>query len=874
MSQKYDYDVIIAGGGMSGLLTAAAIGHYSKQNARVLVIDRNKEDEPGKKTNNGWTCGDATSKGSLEYLRKNIGISYSYPELEHPVKGVVVFSPDHQTKVLFEGEGYILNRKLLPRRQVNDAKKLGVDFIFGVSVEGLIAEDGWIRGIVGRTIEDGSVIKKTARVVIDSAGSATKLRQHLPINCKIEKEIDKDDLESTGRYIYEFDLAEEDKTWFDPDYAIIHLDQYLAPGGYCLAPDTPVICRHNLKPIQKVEVGDEVLTSMGWMPVADTNVRDYSGYLVAVTPYMLNHQIKLTPEHLVRVWNPREGEHWKRADELNMKSFDGSEDYLIVPLPQPIEPIYNLDISSYLQADENSIDHNLMESRIFSVPTRVAVVSGSSLSTSEIKYTPDKIGLTEEFLELCGWYVSNGYIDDKDIVISRLDYASERRISNLVNSLNLQKCVRTDGAAKKNVHSYSIRINSKFLSKIIGLMFGARLNAKKIPAWVHDLALNAKFAFLRGVCNYHEDGQGNKVYAERLAEYGSSYGFAIDLWLLLASIGVISSIQRKSEKGGFVVILSNQSISSKPDTDDGSDAICKMVDGRVYLKIKKIERIWYSGPVYDLNSAGDFTALFNVHNCWTFPKGKTKVNIGLGVQKSALDMRNKVYGKNDNLQSLIDQYVAANKSIRNPRQPTSENDKGNTKGNWQVPVRRHNDCMVANGYAIVGDAAWMPRPIDAGGIGPSIYSSVILGKVVAQALEANDTSEAGLWSYNIEYMKTYGYQMASFQVLRAYLQTLTNTQIDYGMKYFLSEDDVAHITRRQHPEFNRIRFLNPVMWVRILKEQRLASGLRYTAKKSQELIEHNLNFPEKPDGWFEWKKTLVRHINEAYRRLGINKVVS
>jgi flavin-dependent dehydrogenase len=42
MLATYDYDVIIAGGGMSGLLTASAIGYYSKQNARVLVVDRNK----------------------------------------------------------------------------------------------------------------------------------------------------------------------------------------------------------------------------------------------------------------------------------------------------------------------------------------------------------------------------------------------------------------------------------------------------------------------------------------------------------------------------------------------------------------------------------------------------------------------------------------------------------------------------------------------------------------------------------------------------------------------------------------------------------------------------------------------------------------
>ena len=72
---------------MSGLITAAAIGAYSKQKARVLVVDRNPPSSPGKKTINGWTCGDAVSKRSIDYISANIGINYGSPELEHKVEG-------------------------------------------------------------------------------------------------------------------------------------------------------------------------------------------------------------------------------------------------------------------------------------------------------------------------------------------------------------------------------------------------------------------------------------------------------------------------------------------------------------------------------------------------------------------------------------------------------------------------------------------------------------------------------------------------------------------------------------------------------------------------------------------------------------------
>jgi digeranylgeranylglycerophospholipid reductase len=484
---QYDYDVIIAGGGMSGLLTASAIGSYSKGSAKVLVIDRNTPDEPGKKTNNGWICGDAASKKSIQFIEKNIGIKYDYPELEHPVKGIYVYSPDHKTKVLFEGEGYILNRKLFPRKQVKDAKSFGVEFKFGITAEKLIAEDGYIRGVAGRD-SSGRPFKATSKMVIDSSGSSSVLRKFLPIESYIEKEIDMDDMEATGRYLLEFDQGVEDETYFTPEYCLIHLDQVIAPAGYA----------------------------------------------------------------------------------------------------------------------------------------------------------------------------------------------------------------------------------------------------------------------------------------------------------------------------------------------------------------------------------------------WVFPKGKNKVNIGLGVSKSGLDRRNKKFGLNDNLSTLIDKYVDDNPCIKNKRLSTNPDDQGNTKGNWQVPVRRQNDCMVANGFAVIGDAAWLPRPLDAGGIGPSMYASVILGKVVAHALEASDVSQEGLWPYNHEYMMTHGYQMASFEVLRRYLQTITNEQIDFGMKHFLTEEDINAITERRHPRFKAIQMLNPVLMMRVASNMDLAKGLRYTADKSEALVELNQKYPDNPKGFPEWKKQIVKEIDETKARFNMS----
>jgi digeranylgeranylglycerophospholipid reductase len=480
-----DYDVIIAGGGVAGLITAASTAKHSKQNLKILVIDRNSREEAGKKTASGWVCGDAVSKNSLDFLASKVGIRYEKPELEHPVHGVVAYSPDHKSKAMFDGEGFVLNRRLLPQRQVADAEKLGVEFQFDTYAEALLNEDGYITGVSCRSAKDNSKFKRTAKLVVDATGSASRLRTSLPITSYIEKEIDKDnDMESTGRYILQFELANMDETFFHPDYCIIHLDQQIAPGGYA----------------------------------------------------------------------------------------------------------------------------------------------------------------------------------------------------------------------------------------------------------------------------------------------------------------------------------------------------------------------------------------------WVFPKGQNKVNIGLGVQKRLLELRNKNLEKHDTLQSLIDEYVRSNPAFRSWRITDREEDKGNERGSWQVPVRRQNDCLVANGYMIVGDAAWMPRPIDAGGIGPAIYASVIAGEVVAGAVEGGDTSERGLWSFNTEYVRTYGYRMASFEILRRFLQVISNEDLNYGMKHFLGQDDIDSITRREHPEFKRVGFGDPMKVLSALPRLALARGLRYTAKKSRQLIAHYMNYPQSPDGFPQWHRKFMAELREAYTR--------
>ena len=73
-----------------------------------------------------------------------------------------------------------------------------------------------------------------------------------------------------------------------------------------------------------------------------------------------------------------------------------------------------------------------------------------------------------------------------------------------------------------------------------------------------------------------------------------------------------------------------------------------------------------------------------------------------------------------------------------------------------------------------GILPWIPKPIDAGGIGPAIKSAgTVAGKDAVQTIQQDDVTENGLWKYNKEFVEEYGYKTAGLEVFRRMLQDLT-----------------------------------------------------------------------------------------------------
>ncbi len=224
----HDYDVVVAGAGIAGSLAAISA---AKGGAKTLLLDRNDFQEAGKKTNWGWVCGDAVAKIHVDFVEKELGMKFAYPELDQKVDGVYVLSPDMKNRFAFEGAGYVLDRPKIAKQLVKAAQKYGAEYRAKYEVEGPIIENGELVGVFGKD-ENTEHFTIRSKIVIDGLGMASTLRRRLPPNGFVDRDVKIEDIESTGRYIAEFEQHGDDLNYYDPKNAIIHLNQQLAPGGY------------------------------------------------------------------------------------------------------------------------------------------------------------------------------------------------------------------------------------------------------------------------------------------------------------------------------------------------------------------------------------------------------------------------------------------------------------------------------------------------------------------------------------------------------------------------------------------------------------------------------------------------------------------
>ncbi len=96
----------------------------------------------------------------------------------------------------------------------------------------------------------------------------------------------------------------------------------------------------------------------------------------------------------------------------------------------------------------------------------------------------------------------------------------------------------------------------------------------------------------------------------------------------------------------------------------------------------------------------------------------------------------------------------------------------------QIPVRQPISIMVANGYAAIGDSAFMTVPIIGSGIANSLKAAPILAKAVMDDRTENYTAET-LWQYQYKFYKNMGSGLAPLAAVKLLLTKITPEELDY-----------------------------------------------------------------------------------------------
>ncbi len=109
----------------------------------------------------------------------------------------------------------------------------------------------------------------------------------------------------------------------------------------------------------------------------------------------------------------------------------------------------------------------------------------------------------------------------------------------------------------------------------------------------------------------------------------------------------------------------------------------------------------------------------------------------------------------------------------------------------EIPVRQPLSVMVSDGYAAIGDSAFMTVPLIGSGIANALKASRILADTVLADKNDEFTAKT-LWKYQVNYYKQVGAGLAPLATARRMLLGLDTKEIDYCFESgMVTEDDIT-----------------------------------------------------------------------------------
>ncbi len=166
----------------------------------------------------------------------------------------------------------------------------------------------------------------------------------------------------------------------------------------------------------------------------------------------------------------------------------------------------------------------------------------------------------------------------------------------------------------------------------------------------------------------------------------------------------------------------------------------------------------------------------------------------------------------------------------------------------QIPVRQPISKMVADGYAAIGDSAFMTVPIIGSGIGNTLKASPILAEVILKNKDKEYSADV-LWEYQKNFYKKIGAGLAPLAVVKLLLTKLTPEQLDYIFENDILTWREMTITADSTKLSKMIKFTPdmPARGVAIVKDKALLKLMLGVAKDIGRVIASVSTMPKKYD---------------------------
>jgi len=371
------------------------------------------------------------------------------------------------------------------------------------------------------------------------------------------------------------------------------------PG--CLLPGSLIHKNPSVDKIENVKIGDRVLGSDGrYHQVTEVFVHNHKGKMYAIKSKCLG-LTTLTDEHPVlsvkrahaKLHNTEFELKWTRADQLN------KGDYIAFPILKEVE-------------DKEEIALPLVKKAM----------------DRKSKPIPKTAKVDDGFLRLCGYYIAEGYVHDREIIFtfnSKEQELADDVIRLSVSIFGISPSVKL----REKKHTIDVSISSSQLARLFSEWFGTGAQNKKIPHFIMLLPKAKQRGLLKGLWmgdGWVGKGRANYRTISRL--------LAEQLKVLLIRHQIVPTISVNKASGMHKESYSVRVVSRRDMTmlskalgvsvqlrNQGKPPSSIILEEFVLTPIREISTFDYEGSVHNFEVEGIHSYVGEnavLHNCGDF----------------------------------------------------------------------------------------------------------------------------------------------------------------------------------------------------------------------------------------------------------------